>query len=376
MKLTAYHSTVSIVLLAGIIGGVIGGLAARSYAVSRALGLPLFGDISVGGDANGQQFVISQPRNVVVTQNNQVQNAVAAVRRSTVSLYPRQSAYAAAWQPVTGTTTPETYAYAPQERLGEGIVVTNDGWIVTNVAAASVAKSIAIDEQGRRHEITTVATDPLTGLQFARLAEADLPATSFADAAQVRAGEAVVAIAGETVVPTSLHAAAVPLVRSSERLYSGLAVAMPDPVPGAAVATLSGTIVGIIQAEGAVVPMDQVASALPALSADGGFARTLLGIHYVSLADLQSTRPLAGALVTSLSEAPAVAPRSPAATAGVQAGDIIEAINGITVTDDRSVSLLVQEHTPGERITLQLRRAGETVQAEAVLGALGAATER
>lgn len=359
---------ITIAVASGIVGGVAGGLLARQYIWSQVIGLPLNGDITA--DGAGRQLVIRQPRNVVVEYTDRVQGVAGELRTHMVSLYPAESAYRAQWEEVVGTTTESFFAYDPSELLGEALIITNDGWLVTAAPAIDVSRAVAVDSQGRRYELGEAVTDPLTGVQFVRAVNADWSAAPFASVGSVTAGTTVVEVLGAQVGNALAEGSvAPPPVRSSEELY-GFLLLDSTLGRGAIAVRLNGDVVGLEGKDGDVIPIQHITSALPMLLEKKSFYRPRLGVRYLPLTAAVSAMPLEGALVTAAANAPAVIPNSPADKAGIRSGDIITEVNGRQLGEGYSLSLAIQSQKSGDAITVTIQRAGEKREVPVTLEAL------
>lgn len=358
-------SIVAVAVVAGIIGGAAAGSVMWRYTWERFIDEAVD---DLAGDA-GQQLVI-QPRNVVVEHTDRVQAVAQEMRTHMVSLYPAQSAYRSSWTQAMGTTTEPFFAYHPSELVGEALVVTNDGWLVTTAAAAKAEQLVAVDQRGRSYRITTAVTDPVTGVRFLRAAEADWSAAPFAGADTVIAGATLVEIFGAQVASALVQEeVSGPVVRSSEQLY-GILKLEKAFVPGAVAVRLNGEVAGLENGEGRVIPIQHITSALPALLGGEPFNRPRLGVHYLSLSEAVTATPLAGALVSASASGSAVVSGSPAERAGLAAGDVITVFGGDAINDSRSLSLAVQNRRVGEQVSLTVRRNGTERELTVTLDAL------
>ena len=76
-----------------------------------------------------------------------------------------------------------------------------------------------------------------------------------------------------------------------------------------------------------------------------------------------------GALVRGSSDGPAVEPNSPAAKAGVQAEDIITAVNSQAINADNDLATVINQFNVGQTVTLTINRGGKTITLQATLAA-------
>ena len=113
---------------------------------------------------------------------------------------------------------------------------------------------------------------------------------------------------------------------------------------------------------GFAIPSSTVKSIASRLIADGKVAHAFLG---VSISDSTST---AGARVESLSSG------SPAASAGIQAADVITALDGKSIDSAGALRSAIDSHAPGDKVKVTVRRAGTTKTITVTLGTRPAAS--
>src|SRR3989338_8637961 len=79
-----------ILIIFSVFGGTVGGILVRSYLLNSSFDIPLFGDINVGGQYQRGNLVISQPKNVIVEQDERLAGVISDSRQSMVLLYPKK----------------------------------------------------------------------------------------------------------------------------------------------------------------------------------------------------------------------------------------------------------------------------------------------
>ncbi|MCC7535982.1 MAG: trypsin-like peptidase domain-containing protein [Deltaproteobacteria bacterium] len=262
---------------------------------------------------------------------------------------------------------------------GSGVVITQDGNILTNAHVVADAERVDVrlqDDRTFRAEIVGVdrATDlavlriPATGLTPARFAQGNRPA---------RAGEWVVAIGSPfgldyTVTAGIVSATGrgglgqVPIedfVQTDARINPGNS--------GGPLVNLRGEVVGINtmilgrdSGIGFAVSAPIATHVASQLQAHGRVARSFVGVGFQpltpELANGFGISGRRGALVSSVS------PGMPAARAGIRPGDVITAVNGILVTEDRDFLREVMRAPVGSRLALDVIRDGRPLRVEVV----------
>jgi serine protease Do len=266
---------------------------------------------------------------------------------------------------------PET----PETGLGSGVIISPDGYIVTNNHVVDGAKQVTVTlSDGRELQARVVGRDPQTDIAVVKVSASDLPAITFASSRKVEVGDRVLAIGnpfgiGETVTTGIVSA-------TGRRAGIGLAyedfiqtdAAINPGNSGGALVDVEGRLVGIntailsrsggFQGVGLAVPADLVGNVADNLVAHGKVVRGYLGIGIQdltpTLADQFGIKAAAGALVTDVRSG------SPGAKAGLKSGDVITALNGQPVDNASALSLGVGETAPGTKLTLDVLRDGRS----------------
>jgi len=270
---------------------------------------------------------------------------------------------------------PET----PESGLGSGVIISSDGYIVTNNHVVDGASQVTVTlADGRELTARVVGRDPQTDVAVIKVAAKDLPAITFAPSRDVEVGDRVLAIGnpfgiGETVTTG---------IVSATGRRAGLGLAYEDFIQtdaainpgnsGGALVDVEGRLVGMntailshsggFQGVGLAVPSDLVGNVADSLVAHGKVVRGYIGIGIQDLtpglADTFGLKVSVGALITD------VQPDSPGAHAGLRSGDVITSVNGKTVDSAGRLSLAVGETAPGTRLTLDILRDGESRSVE------------
>ena len=264
---------------------------------------------------------------------------------------------------------------APEGGLGSGVIISSDGYIVTNNHVVDGAKTVTVTlSDGREYSARVVGRDPQTDVAVIKVNAKDLPAITFAKSRDVEVGDRVLAIGnpfgiGETVTTWIVSA-------TSRRAGLGLKyedfiqtdAAINPGNSGGALVDVEGRLVGMntailsrsggFQGVGLAVPSDLVGNVAQTLVANGKVVRGFIGIGIQDLtpglADSFGLKTQGGALVSD------VQPDSPGAKAGIRSGDVVTALDGKPVTSASHLSLAVGETPPGTKLTLDVLRSGGT----------------
>jgi serine protease Do len=270
---------------------------------------------------------------------------------------------------------------APETALGSGVIVSPNGYIVTNNHVVRNARVLTVSlADGRQFKAHVVGRDPQTDIAVIKIDAEQLPAITFAPSNQVEVGDRVLAIGnpfgiGETVTTG---------IVSATGRRAGLGLAYEDFIQtdaainpgnsGGALVDADGRLIGIntailsksggFQGVGLAIPSDLVRSVANSLVAHGRVNRGYLGITVQdltpTLADSFGVKgTTSGALVSGVRD------DSPAAKAGLKSGDVILEMNGQAVEGASQLSLAVAEAGPNAHLSFKVLRDGkpQTVQA-------------
>lgn len=296
---------------------------------------------------------------------------------------------------VTNVTTQTIFGAAQGEAAGTGIIVSKDGYILTNKHVVSGADKVeVILSDGTSYtNVTVVGTDPLNDIAFLKVNDvSDLTPAELGDSSTIRVGQEVVAIGNSlgqyqtTVTSGIISGKGRPVTAGSEG--SGEMESLTDLLQtdaainpgnsGGPLLNRSGQVIGIntavaanAQGIGFAIPINATKGSLKQVLAGKGVQRSYLGLRYVSLTPLVAKQydvaSKQGAYVIGSEGSPAVLPGSPADKAGIQEKDIIVKINGLLVGTQGSVSSLVGEYAPGDTISIVVLRDGRELSLKATL---------
>lgn len=286
-------------------------------------------------------------------------------------------------------TEPEDSIYYENDILGYGVVFTSDGWLI---APDSVLENIRnFDVRvgiGRRlYEIEKSLVDEVTGAEFIKVSAENLPVVQLADEDYIASGDRLVVVWEENYEAVNLiNKEYNPLsetnyLESSEVVDSRLLLTSGD-AEGGVIINYSGEVVGMIWGESADgtlgLGLELLRPLMKSLLKEGSFVRPYLGVNYIDLGrmrglDEETTQGRSeGALVWSGAddEPPAVAEGSPAEEAEMQKGDVIISVNGQTLNSHGTLSRMLLDFNPGDRLNLEILRAGESMSINLTLSAL------
>jgi serine protease Do len=276
--------------------------------------------------------------------------------------------------PLGGPSSPFGGRPPRQRGLGSGVIVSPDGYILTNNHVVDHADTIDVSlTDGRKFSGKVVGTDPPTDVALVKIEANDLPALTMADSDQVKVGDVVLAIGnpfgiGQTVTSGIVSAKNRGGVGEGYEDFIQTDAAINPGNSGGALVDSEGRLIGVNtailsrtggnQGIGFAVPSNLARWVMSSLATDGKVERGFLG---VTIQDL--TPELAQALRLSRNSGALVAdvqPNSPAGKAGFQSGDVILQFNGKPVENASELRFRVAETRPGSAVPVEVDRNGQT----------------
>lgn len=273
-----------------------------------------------------------------------------------------------------------------QNGLGSGVVVTEDGYILTNnhVVEGADAVKVALNPEGREYDATVVGRDPKSDIAVLKIEASGLTACKLGDSDRVEVGDVVLAIGNPLGVGQSVTMGIVGATgRAVFGRPSGLEyedfiqtdAAINQGNSGGALVDAEGRLVGINTAIlsrsggnigiGFAVPVNLARSVMESLVENGRVVRGYLGVNIQDvtpgLAKEFGLKASSGALVAEVS------PRSPAEKAGIKSGDVITQVDGHEIRDSRHLKLTVGQCPPDKEVKVAVLRDGKPRSFDVVL---------
>jgi serine protease Do len=274
-----------------------------------------------------------------------------------------------------------------QRGLGSGVIVSPDGYIITNNHVVQQADTIFVRTiEGNRHTTELIGTDPKSDIAVLKIEAEDLKYLKFGDSDSLRVGEIVLAI-GSPMSENLAYSVTQGIVSAKGRSDVGLAeyedfiqtdAAINPGNSGGPLVNLKGEVVGIntaiysrtggFQGIGFAVPSNMTKSIMNSLISEGRVVRGWLGVYVQPVSD-QIAEALGlpeprGALVSE------VVPDSPVASSDLEAGDVITEVNGRTVNSPGELQSVIAATTPETEVKLVVIRDGKKRTIRVKLGEL------
>jgi len=277
-----------------------------------------------------------------------------------------------------------------QEGEGSGVIVTSDGYIVTNNHVVDGATELVVSLADKREmKARLVGTDAKTDIALIKVDAKDLPHVTLGNSSSIEVGDIALAMGnpfglGQTVTMGIVSATGRGGlgIEDYEDFIQTDASINPGNSGGALVNT-KGELIGINtailsrsggnQGVGFAVPVDMVRQVMTQLKERGVVTRARLGVYFQELtpklASALGVKASKGAVVTE------IVPDGPASKSGLRKDDVIVALNGKEV-DGRSLRLAVGSMAPGTTIDLKVLRDNAERKVSITLDTMPTDTER
>lgn len=278
--------------------------------------------------------------------------------------------------------------------LGSGVVVSKDGYILTNNHVVAEADSLRVTlNDGREFDAKVIGTDPKTDVAVIKVDAANLPILTLSDSDKLRVGDIVFAVGnplgvGQTVTMGIISATGRQVgILAEQGGYESFIqtdAAINQGNSGGALVDAQGRLVGINSAIlsgrggtgnigiGFAIPVNLASSVLASLVDTGSVSRGYLGITGETLTPdlaeaLAIPKDQKGVIVTNLPK------HSPAAKAGLARSDVITSIDGKAINTMQDLRFLIAAKPPGSAVEVRLLRDDKERTIRVNLGALDTA---
>ena len=261
-----------------------------------------------------------------------------------------------------------------QEASGSGVIISNDGYIVTNNHVVDGTSDIEVTLNDKRtFKAKVIGADPNTDIALIKIDAKDLPVIAFGNSDSLKVGEWVLAVGNPfnltstvTAGIVSAKARSINIINSQIPIESFIqtdAAVNPGNSGGALVNT-HGQLVGINTAIASqtgtyagyafAVPVSIVQKVVADIRKYGVVQRAVLGIQIRnindSIAKAKNLKTMEGVYVNTVLQ------QSAAKKAGIKAGDIINNVNGVNVQSSSELQEQVGRYHPGDKITVTVLR--------------------
>lgn len=261
-----------------------------------------------------------------------------------------------------------------EKALGSGVIVSPEGYILTNNHVVDGATDIQITLSDKRQfKAHVVGTDPKTDIAVLKISASDLKAITIGDSSKVEVGDISLAIGDPFGVGQTVTSG---IISATGRTNLGIEdyedfIQTDAPInpgnSGGALINDRGELVGIntaiishgsegSQGIGFAVPSNLARQVMDEILKNGHVTRAYLGIYpqdvTPAMAKAFGEKELQGVVVGDVS------PNSPAQAAGIERGDIVLNLNGKPITDSNQLRMTISMMQPGTSVDLKMLRNG------------------
>ncbi len=273
-----------------------------------------------------------------------------------------------------------------EEGLGSGVIVSADGYILSNNHVVEGADELQVTMAGgdERYPAKVIGTDPHTDIAVLKIEAKGLKPVTITDSDALQVGDVVLAVGnpfgvGQTVtmgIVSATGRGGFGIVDYEDFIQTDASINMGNS--GGALVDAEGRLVGINTAIisptggnngiGFAVPINMARRVMETIIEHGRVTRGYLGVYIqdvdAGLAKKFDLKERAGAMVGGVPK------NTPAAAAGLEAGDVITELNGKKVPDSRQLRLWVSQTPPKSKVALKVLRAGRERIVNVTLGEL------
>jgi serine protease Do len=269
----------------------------------------------------------------------------------------------------------------PEEGSGSGFIVSADGYILTNNHVVADADKVTVTLLDKRvFKAKVVGRDPTTDVAVIKIEGNNFPSLSLGDDAKERVGEWVLAIGNPLGLDFTVTAGIISAKGRSRELrqlyasqyaiidYIQTDAAINPGNSGGPLVNIKGDVIGINSAiasqtgfysgYGFAIPITLARTVMADIIQYGRVRRAILGVSIQDLtpADAQAAglKEIRGALVGGSTPGQ----ESPAAKAGIEAGDVIVAIDGQPIDRVAQLQRVIRNHKPGDVVEVDVMRFG------------------
>lgn len=295
------------------------------------------------------------------------------------------------------------------QAAGTGVIISSSGLIVTNrhvVPVGTTKVSVTLSDGTELKDVTVVGrTSDSDSLDVAFLKINDakgkkLKPATIGDSTKVQVGDDVVAIGnalgqfqntvtsgiisgyGRSVQAGSSSGSSTDS-ESLDNLFQTDA-AINEGNSGGPLVNLNGQVIGMntaiagggAQNIGFAIPINDIRGLINQVLKSGKFERPYLGVRYIPLtadvADQFKLDSINGAFIPPAGDnpTPSVIPNGPAASSGLQEGDIIAEVDGHKIDQTHSLTSLLDQHQPGDKVKLTIKRDKQELKIDVTLGSV------
>lgn len=288
-----------------------------------------------------------------------------------------------------GQQMPQQSQQREQRSGGSGVIVSEDGYIVTNNHVIEDADELYVTfDNGKRVEAKLIGTDPTTDIALIKIDEKGLPFATFGNSEKLRLGQWVIAVGNPYGLNSTVTAGIVSakgrnldVIPSQFRIEAFIQTdaAVNPGNSGGALVNEAGELIGIntviksptgsYAGYSFAVPSSIVKKVIVDLMEYGLVQRGMLGVEYQEINEtfLESRAKELGVKEKKGLYIARVTEDGAAAAAGIKAGDILFELNGIEINGSPALQEQIAKNRPGESVNVGIKRDGSVKHFDVVL---------
>ncbi len=343
-----------------------------------------------GGSAIGNAVFGGSSGGTTVYEGKRATSVINTASIDTSKQMTAAEVYAANVNSTVGITTQVTtnyWGYTTQSAAsGSGFIYSSDGYIITNYHVIESASSIKVTlYDGTSYDAQLIGYDESNDVAVLKIDATGLTPVTIGDSDNLNVGDSVIAIGNPLGELTfSLTSGAVSALDREVTLSTSVTMkliqtdcAINSGNSGGALFNLYGEVIGITNAKysgssssgasidniGFAIPINSVRSIVDSIIEKGYVAKPYIGVMVSDVSDEATNYGTpAGAAVVSVTEG------GPAEKAGLQANDIITAVDGEAISGKSDLSSIISDHEAGDKLTLTVYRQGQTLTVTVEIG--------
>ena len=276
------------------------------------------------------------------------------------------------------------YSQQPRVGMGSGVIITKDGYIVTNNHVIKESDELEVTlNDNRTFNAKVIGTDEATDLALLKIEAEDLPIVKMGDSDKLKVGEWVLAVGNPFQLNSTVTAGIVSAKARNVGMSGNMGIesyiqtdaAVNPGNSGGALVNTKGELVGIntalISETGNyagcsfAVPSSIVAKVVSDIKQYGNVQRAILGVRISdineALAKEKNLTTKEGVYIGVVEE------RGAAMDAGLEEGDVIVGINGVKIKNTGVFQEQISRYRPGDKITVEYIRDGKSNKKEITL---------
>ncbi|MCX6785472.1 MAG: PDZ domain-containing protein [Candidatus Komeilibacteria bacterium] len=384
-----------LLLFTSVLGGILGGLIHAGWfsgQVNQNVNQPGNLNLNLNSDTTVKKTEILDLNSLLKdnTNNDAYAKVLHELKSQVVGFYSKKAAVPGIFDSL----------YLEKDFLGSGVIVTSDGWILAPRSVVKDQNYIIVTADKRIFDPQKAVVDNFSNSVLVKIEAKNLSPVSFSDLSTLKTTDTLLSLrytlkgnGNSEIIKTAVakffyhdqgKGADFLLASDKEDHYLKMSNDFEALYNGAPLFNDKGQVAGLLFNSGRsiidlAIPAYYLKSGVSSfLTSSSVVARPSLGVNYLDLsevlglsADVSENR-LKGAVLLGDAKRSitAIVPNSPAAKAGLQAGDIIVKINNEELNESDSLTKLIQEYPAGQEITLTISRKGNEQDVKITLGKL------